>query len=260
MSLSNYLFSPTHAVWRRWLAVWLALSISSSALAQVGGEDPGNQYSRYSNAELEAVCDAMSPSRFVSGLTEGAWVAMPGAGKTYFYRSACYLELVRRTGRVELCAKVVERRTLLGDGSSHTPQSCKQLATAYQTRQAQSTQDQATDARSMEGVFKISKLQVKALPSGNWRLDVQADGQRKGDYVLRVYQVRENRLLLKEAHALNHASSWTWELSRATIVGTTALPNIFPMAVSLSYRLPSAAAGSATERITHIQNFTLSVE
>ena len=152
-------------------------------MAQSGGEDPANQYYRHSNAELEAVCDAMSPSRYVSGLTDGAWAALPGSGKTYFYRSACYLELVRRTGRAELCAKVVERHSLLGDGSSHTPQTCQQVATTYQARQVQSTQDQAAANRLMEGMFKISKLQVTALPNGNWRLNVQADGQRKGDYV-----------------------------------------------------------------------------
>eukprot|EP01030_Chromulinospumella_sphaerica_P026653 gene26653-26868_t len=108
------------------------MACGPAAVAQKGNEDPGNQYYRYNNTELEAVCQTMSPTWHVSGLTDGGWGSLGLGGRTYYYRSACYLELVRRTGRAELCPKVVERRTLFGDGSSHTPEACAKVAAAYQ--------------------------------------------------------------------------------------------------------------------------------
>ena len=71
-----------------------------------------NQYYRYSNPQLEAACARMSPSSHASGLTDGAFVAVPFAGRTYYYQSDCYLELARRTADVAWCAKVRERKTL----------------------------------------------------------------------------------------------------------------------------------------------------
>lgn len=238
---------------------FVVLTPIASAWAQPGGEDPANQYYRYNNAELEAVCAAMSPQRYVGGLTEGAWVALPSSGRTYYYRSACYLELVRRTGRAELCNKVVERRTLLGNGSSHTPQRCAELAQAFQALQQKNAQDRAAQAQSMVGVFKITQVQVNPLANGNWRLDVIASGTQPGDYILQVRQVREGRVVLEEeAHALAQAKSWRWELNRATIVGNTPLPNIFPMSVTISRRISASGSAQQSEQITSIQNFTLS--
>ena len=258
MRLNFLPFTTTHALRLCWSVLFMVLAPTMPVMAQAGGEDPGNQYYRYSNAELEAVCDAMSPTRYVSGLTEGAWFALPGSGKTYYYRSACYMELVRRTGRAELCPKVLERRTLLGDGSSYSPQRCAQVAQAYQAQERQSAQDQAALARAVEGAFKVSQVQVQPLANGNWRLDVQADGRLPGDYVLRLNHLRDGRLLLEETHTLTQRTSWYWELDRATIVGKTPLPNIFPMAVSLNYRPPTTAAGPVPVYPMHIQNFTLS--
>jgi len=82
-----------------------------------------NNYYKFSDAQLEAVCAGMSPTSYVSGLTAGAWLAMPFTGRTYFYRSACYFELARRTGKVTYCQQVKERKTLLGDGSAMSPDS-----------------------------------------------------------------------------------------------------------------------------------------
>jgi hypothetical protein len=251
-------FAMPHAKLRHWAVLCIPLLTTAPAHAQPGGEDPANQYYRYNNAELEAVCDAMSPSRYISGLTEGTWGALPGSGKTYYYRSACYLELVQRTGRAELCPKVVERRTLLGDGASHSPQRCLEVAAAYQAAKAKSAHDQAAFAQSVEGAFTIRQIQVHALANGNWRLDIQTAGTRPGDYVFRIRQVRDSRLLLEETHALSQPTSRSWELNRTAVLGSTALPNIFPMAVSISYRRPATASAPASEHITTIQNFTLS--
>lgn len=258
MRLNFLPFTTTHALRLCWSVLFMVLAPTMPVMAQAGGEDPGNQYYRYSNAELEAVCDALSPSRYVSGLTEGAWFALPGSGKTYYYRSACYMELVRRTGRAELCPKVLERRTLLGDGSSYSPQRCAQVAQAYQARERQSTLDQAAAARAVEGAFKISAVQATPLPNGNWRLEVHANGRLPGDYVLQLHYLRDDRLVWEETHTLTQPTSWSWELDRAFIVGNTPLPNIFPMAISISYRPPTGAPGLAPQRSTHIQNFTLS--
>jgi len=245
------------AVW----AVAAALLLSNpSVRAQPGGEDPANQYYRYNNTELEAVCQAMSPSRYVSGLIDGAWFSLPGGGRTYFYRSACYLELVRRTGRAELCPQVVERRTLLGDGSSHTPQRCAQEAAAFHARQQQSAKDQAAFAAAVEGAFHISALRATPLPKQNWQLEVQLEGARAGSYQLQVVSVRDGRVLRQEALTLTQPQALRWELSRAEVVGATALPNIFPMAVRMTYSLPATATAPAIEHSTGIQNFVLSAE
>lgn len=246
-----------YAAW----AVAAALLLSNPSLrAQPGGEDPANQYYRYNNTELEAVCRAMSPSRYVSGLTDGAWVSLPGAGRTYFYRSACYLELVRRTGRTELCPLVVERRTLLGDGSSHTPQRCAQEAAAFHARNQQSAKDQAAFAAAVEGSFHISALRATTLPKQNWQLEVQLEGARAGSYQLQVVSVRDGRVLRQEMLTLTQPDTLRWELSRAEVIGTTALPNIFPMAVRMTYSLPATATAPAAEHSTGIQNFVLSAE
>ena len=78
---------------------WALITVSSAAMAQASDDDPANHYDRYTNTQMEAVCEAMSPTRFISGLTDGGWGTLGIGGKTYYYRSACYMELVRRTGQ-----------------------------------------------------------------------------------------------------------------------------------------------------------------
>lgn len=78
---------------------------------------------RYSNAEFKTVCDKMSPFSYVSGLSDGAFLVI--GGKTYYYKSRCYQELARRTQDEDLCAKVIERKVLFGDGSGVSPKECR---------------------------------------------------------------------------------------------------------------------------------------
>ena len=112
----------------------LLVGIFHQAWAQTDAEI-GNHYYRFSNAELEAVCARMSPTTYIDGLTDGALLAVPFTGRTYFYQSACYLELARRTFDLAWCPKVRERKTMLGDGSSHSPASCQRLVASLQRNQ-----------------------------------------------------------------------------------------------------------------------------
>jgi len=239
---------------------WALITVSSAAMAQASDDDPANHYDRYTNTQLEAVCDAMSPTRYISGLMDGGWGTLGIGGKTYYYRSACYMELVRRTGRAELCAKVVERRSLLGDGSNHSPKACAEVAAAYQAREKQNAQELAAFKASVEGAFKISELQVQVQPGGHWQVAVQTEGRRSGTYQLQLVKVRDGTVLRQETLSMNRPESFKWELSRSEVVASTPLPNIFPMAVRMIYRIPASASRSAAEHSTGIRNFTLSAE
>ncbi len=245
----------------RLAAITCVLGVFSPfAGAQPENSDPAIHYDRYTPSQLEAVCEAMSSTRYISGLTDGGWGTLGIGGKTYYYRSACYMELVRRTGRAELCAKVVERRSLLGDGSNHSPKACAAVAAAYQAREKQSAEDVAAFKASVEGAFKISELQVQILPGGRWRVEVHTEGQRVGNYQLQLVKVRDGAILREETVALSRPENFQWELSRAEVVAGTSLPNIFPMAVRMSYLVPASASRPAAEHSTGIRNFTLSAE
>ena len=100
--------------------------------------------------QTEAQCEAISPSAYVSGLTDGAWGGFPGTGKTYFYRSACYMDLVRSTGRVELCPKVIQRRSLLGDGSAYSPAACERVAAQFKAAQLQAQREALAHAQALQ--------------------------------------------------------------------------------------------------------------
>lgn len=236
------------------------LASSSGTLAESNGEDTRYQFDRYSKSELEAVCEAISPSAYASGMLDGAWFSLPGAGRTYYYRSACYMELVRRTGRAEVCPKVVERRSLLGDGSSYTPKRYVELAEAFNAREKQNAVARASLAQSVAGAFKVSSLKVFPLANQNWRIEVCTEGTRTGDYVLEFARIRDRKVLYLETHTLTQPQTFVWELKRATIVGDTPLPNIFPMAVSMISLRPATAYMPAGEHIAGIQNFTLSAQ
>ena len=247
---------------RLWAAALMAAAMLATTAtdAQPGGSGPGYQFDNYKVTELEAVCAAIAPGLYVSGLSDGAWFSLPGGGRTHFYRSACYLELARRTGRADVCPLVIERRSLLGDGSAYTPERCEQAAAAYREDQQKSALERTRYAQSVAGAFAISHFAVQPLPNRNWRLEVRADGTRPGDYVLEIRQIRDGKVLHHEVHTLTQTRTWVWELERTAIVGATPLPNIFPMSVSLAYRTPGTASRPAGEHITGIQNFTLSAE
>ncbi|NBW49460.1 MAG: hypothetical protein EBR49_05105 [Betaproteobacteria bacterium] len=251
--------NPHHSTTK---ALWTCTILlgGTGAVAQQGSDEPANHYDRYTNTQLEAVCDAMSPTRYISGLMDGGWGTLGIGGKTYYYRSACYMELVRRTGRAELCAKVVERRSLLGDGSNHSPKACAEVAAAYQAREKQNAQELAAFKASVEGAFKISELQVQVLPGGHWQVEVHTEGQRSGTYQLQLVKARDGAVLRQETLSMNQPESFKWELSRSEVVASTPLPSIFPMAVRMSYLVPASAGRPAAEHSTGIRNFTLSAE
>jgi hypothetical protein len=210
--------------------------------------------------QTEAQCDAMPSNTYASGMTDGAWFGFPGAGKTYFYRSACYMDLVRRTGRVELCAKVIQRRSLLGDGSGTSPAACERVAAQFKATQAQAQRDAETHAKLIQGVYVLSPLTAQTLPNGNWRLRTTALGTLAGEYRVELQRSRDNQRLRTQTLTLSKGQDFEWEVTRAEVVGTTPLPAIFPMAVSLYYQMPPNAQGRAYEHLSSIQNLTLSAQ
>lgn len=234
--------------------------LTSAGVGAQTTEDPANHYHRYDNAKLEAVCDAMSPHLYISGLTDGAWVTFPGAGKTYYYRSACYFELVRRTGRSELCPKVVERRTLLGNGSAYSPASCEREAAQWKAAQAQHQREKAAFEKLVQGGYALGPLTAKTLPNGNWLLQTTVQGTRPGTYRLEIDSSRHRQRLLTQSLTLSENQDLQWEISRTEVVGNTPLPAIFPVAVSLIYLAPASSERSAFEHLTGIQNVTLSAQ
>jgi hypothetical protein len=238
-----------------------AIALSVAACEQRADEDPANQYHRYSNTELEAVCERMSPSLYISGMTDSAWVVLlPGMGRTHYVRSACYMELVRRTGRSALCPKVVERRSLLGDGSAYTPQSCERVAQQFKARQAQNEQDAAAHAQALQGVFRMGLLTANVLPDGSWRLQAAVEGSRAGSYRVEIDDSRRRQRLLTQPLVLSQNQSLQWDIARREVVGDTPLPNIFPIAVSLFYLPGGGEEGRRVEHLVSVRNITLSAQ
>jgi hypothetical protein len=246
--------TPAHCVSA--VLCWLV----SAGLGAQTTEDPANNYHRYDNTQLQAVCDAMSPHLYVSGLTDGAWAVVPGTGRTYYYRSACYMELVRRTGRNDLCAKVVERRTLLGDGSAYSPASCEREAAQRKAAQAQQQRETAAFEKLVQGAYTLGALTATTLPNGNWLLQTTVQGTRAGAYRLEIDGSRNNRRLLTQSLTLSASQDLQWEISRADVLGNTSLPNIFPISVPLFYLVPASSERGAFEHSTGIKNVTLSAQ
>lgn len=212
--------------------------------------------------QTEAQCEAMSPSTYASGLTDGAWGGFPGAGKTYFYRSACYMDLVRRTGRVELCPKVIQRRSLLGDGSDFSPAACERVAAQFKAAQAQQQREAQAHAQAVQGVFVLGPLTAQVLPNGHWRLRTTAQGTLAGSYRVELLHSRDKHPLRVQTLILSagQRQAFEWALTRAEVVGNTPLPAIFPMVVSLYYQMPPNAEGRAYEHLSSVQNLTLSAQ
>ncbi|OYU46802.1 MAG: hypothetical protein CFE44_00205 [Burkholderiales bacterium PBB4] len=233
----------------------------SQARAQSDAE-VANQYGRYGNPQLEAVCARMSPSSHVSGLTDGAWGAVPFAGRTYYYQSDCYLELARRTADAAWCAKVRERKTLLGDGSSHSPASCQRMVAALQESRQRLQHSADQYAAAVQGVFKIEGAQATALATGDWLLQVHTGGSLPGRYRVQVDNSRDRIRLVTQELTLPQSGPLRYTLTRKQVVGSTALPNIFPIAVSLTYMFPTdsayASQAQVKEHLSSIQNLTLS--
>lgn len=237
----------------------LLVGIFHQAWAQTDAEI-GNHYYRFSNAELEAVCARMSPTTYIDGLTDGALLAVPFTGRTYFYQSACYLELARRTFDLAWCPKVRERKTMLGDGSSHSPASCQRLVASLQRNQTLIQQSADRHAAAVQGVFKIASAQATELPSGDWRLAVQTVGTLAGRYRLTVESIRERKRLVTQDLSLPPTGQLHWTLPRKQVLGNTVLPAIFPVAVSLIYVFPVDSPNASQEHLTSVQNLTLSAQ
>ncbi len=251
----------------QWLAGVLAAVFSVASMAQSGASpdvpadaEVANNYYRYSNARLEAICAKMSSRSYASGLTEGAWTALPGAGKTYFYKSSCYLELARRTGDLAFCQSVRERKTLTGDGAAVSPKACEAIVNAVRLAEVKQAESDRLRAASLQGMFKMSPVRVLAQADGNWLVTVQLTGTLPGRYLVQLESARGRAVLQRDTLQLDNNQTLSWSVQRSTLVKDVPLPAIFPMAVSLTYMPEKNGGGVRLEQLSGIQNFTLSVQ
>ena len=241
------------------------LAISCALLACVAPQthaqsdaEMANHWDSYSADGLEAVCKRISPASYVSGLTDGAWAGLPLGGKTYFYKSRCYMELARRTRNLTVCALVKERKTLFGDGTGVSPASCERTVTAALASGQAQEKLAAQHAAAVQGAFKIQSLQAQSTPDGDWVLALQTAGSLAGKYQIEIKNSRDNRVLLTQDLESDHPENLRWTLQRNAVVQSTPLPAIFPIAVSLYYVLPADSAYPLEKYLFSIKNVTLS--
>lgn len=215
---------------------------------------------RYSTETLEAACAQMSPRSYVSGLTDGAWMALPGGGRTYYYRSACYQELARRTGNTSWCTQVKERKTLFGDGSGVSPAQCERQVAQVQSDRAEQQAWAARHAAAVQGAFTVSGVTASEQTQGDWMLLVTLEGRLPGRYRLEVARLTPRRtILVNEELHLEGNTQRQWTLARQTVLGPATPPAIAPLSVSLFY-LPSTDNQAVPgPHLTGVRNLTLSL-
>jgi hypothetical protein len=242
--------------WVAWggFAAWVV-----PALAQSDAE-MFNQLDRVPHTQLEAVCARMSPSSYASGLTDGAWGALPLGGRTYFYKSYCYQELARRTRQMAVCQKVKERHSLLGDGSAVSQKYCETLVQAAMVSDAQQTAQADRHAAAVRGAFKITRATVTPHASGDWLISVHLEGSLPGNYRLEIESLRERKLLVEEAAAYDTGRDASWLIRRDEVTPGLTLPAIVPLGIRLYYVLPAGSGYSNERYLSSIQNVTLSVQ
>lgn len=245
---------PTRPVRGLLYALWVAPALAAS------DADIAQNLDRYRTPELEAACARMSSHSHASGVTDGAWMALPGGGRTYYYRSACYQELARRTGNASWCAQVKERKTLFGDGSGVSPAQCARQVAQVQQDRAEQQASAARHAAAVHGAFTVRHVQATELPQGDWQLTVHLDGDLPGRYRLEVARLNPQRtLLVHEERTLERNTQQQWLLPRQAVLGPATPPAIAPLAISLFF-LPSADNRAVMgPHLSSIYNLTLSL-
>jgi hypothetical protein len=249
--------SPRHTaspVWCLLYALWAAPALAAS------DAEAAQNLDRYSPSELEAACARMSSHSHASGLTDGAWMALPGGGRTYYYRSACYQELARRTGNPSWCAQVKERKTLFGDGSGVSPAQCERQVAQVQSNRAEQKASAARHAAAVQGSFTVRSVKATEQPQGDWQLAVTLEGRLPGRYRLEVARLNPQRtILVNEEITLERNTQQQWVLARHAVLGPAIPPAIAPLSVSLFY-LPSADNHAVMgPHLSSIYNLTLSL-
>ncbi|MDZ7918696.1 hypothetical protein [Rhodoferax sp.] len=246
-------FTPS-PVWCLLYALWIAPALAAS------DADLAQNLDRYSTSELEAACARMSSRSHVSGLTDGAWMALPFGGRTYYYRSACYQELARRTGNASWCTRVEERKTLFGDGSGVSPAQCERQVAQVQSDRAEQQASAARHAAAVKGAFTVRNVTATEQMQGDWQLQVALEGRLAGRYQLEVARLTPKRVVLvSEELKLEHDTLQRWLLPRHVVLGPTTPPMIAPLAVSLSYLPPVDDRIVLGPHLTSIYNLTLSL-
>lgn len=241
-------------VWCLLYALWVAPALAAS------DTDTSQNLDRYSTTELEAACARISSNSHASGLTDGAWMALPFGGRTYYYRSACYQELARRTGNVSWCTRVKERKTLFGDGSGVSPAQCERQVAQVQSNRAEQQASAARHAAGVQGAFTVRNVKATEQPQGDWQLAVNLEGSLPGRYRLEVARLNPQRtILVDEEIILERNTQQQWLLRRQAVLGPAAPPTIAPLSVSLFY-LPSADNHAVMgPHLSSIYNLTLSL-
>jgi hypothetical protein len=224
--------------------------------------DTSNRFYSYSHEDLEKACDAMSSFSYVSGLTDGALIATPFTGRTYYYKSRCYYELARRTGRAEFCKKVKERNVFFGEGSGVSENACLRTVALASDAQAMRTREAERHAAAVDGAVKIERTSVAKVTKESWEIRVDTEGSLAGEYRFDVASLNQNRVLVSETVFIKEPrASFTWIIERSALLDKTSrLPAIFPISVSLNYLMPQGSAEPTQEYLSSVGNATLSVE
>lgn len=242
------------------LVLYLLSALQAAPALASADTEISQNLDRYSPATLEVACAQMSPHSYASGLTDGAWMALPGGGRTYYYRSACYQELARRTGNANWCAQVKERKTLFGDGSGVSPAQCERQVAQVQSDRAELQARAARHAAAVQGAFAVSSVKASEQTQGDWLLLVKLEGRLPGRYRLEVARLTPQRTtLVNEELSLERDTERQWTLTRQTVLGPARPPAIAPLSVSLFY-LPSADNQAVPgPHLTGVRNLTLSL-
>lgn len=143
-----------------------------------------NQSYAYGLDQMKKACEGMSRWSYFAGPSDGAVQVPIPHGKTYYYKSRCYLELARKEMSEELCSKAKKRWSLLYDGSGVSKEACvKEVRRLVEMDRGQQQSNRDSQAIKAQAI-KIDAIAVDRVAAGKWSLRLKMTGQLAGDYKL----------------------------------------------------------------------------
>lgn len=250
------------------IAYFVLMAVTSSERFVRGDVATLNRAGQMSNAELAIACEAMSRWSFVSGLSDGAFNAL--GGRTYYYRSSCFMELARRTLQPPYCDHVRTRHAILNRGASLSRHACLQVVRVGLQPQARNTQQQAEFDRRMASASKLSTLTVTADRAGVWTERAQAQGSMPGEYLFELRNlaaamsdplglVSSNQQQL-QGSTFDYAVTITSAQLQQCVACRAQGKRIYPLALSLSLLPPDGTGAGRAATLTSVLNTSVALE